>query len=344
LFARRDAHPTVTVRVAFDENEITVEDNAAGITFEADHKSGGFSLTLKVQAWARDDTVPWTVPISKRSPKANNTGTRIVLRELHDEIKRRILDGNFEGELIEKLSKVYSFFLGRVVEMSVNGKTVKATQFVIGRNFSHDKFHVRDVDCTITAGIASAAGDKFVGEAAGWFVFCNFRTVIYGDKTPLTGWGSTLPLFQPKHRPFLGLVLFTSANPESLPWTTTKRSVNEDDVIWQEAKVRMVAVAKPVLRFLDSRYPTEGVDVDPKRIAELSGRASNVFDAAVSQRRAFTAPPKEPPKETKVQYYAKRSELERVRRHFGRSNNNMSASEVGRQTFEFFLRNEVSGR
>ena len=311
------------------------------VSITSDHARGGFSLDLNVANWAKDQRVPWTFPISKRTPKPMMTGTRIVIENLHDEIRRRVADGRFKEDLIEKLSKVYSFFLGRVIAITVNDTPVSATNFEIGSNYSHEKFKSNGVTCSITAGIAAATGDRFTAEAAGWFVFCNFRTVIYGDKTPLSGWGATLPLFQPKHRPFIGLVSFTSADPESLPWTTTKGSVNEDNIAWQEAKLRMVTLAKPVIKFLDSRYSNEGTDVEPTKVARVSGEKSNVFATAVSPRRIFTVSKEQPPKDVKVQYMAKRQELDKVRKHFSRSN--MSASEIGRKTFDFFLRNEVSG-
>ena len=311
------------------------------ISVVSDHEHGGFSLELDVRKWARDTQLPWTFPIDKRPPKANATGTKIVIRHLHEDTKARISDGRFESDLIEKISKVYSFFLGRIVIASVNGKPVHATEFEIGSNFSHDNFTSDGVSCSITAGIAAASGDKFVADAAGWFVFCNFRTVIYGDKSRLSGWGDTLPLFQPKHRPFLGLIFFTSADPELLPWTTTKGSINEDNLVWQDAKMRMVANAKPILKFLDARYSAEGTEVDPGRVAKISGPPENVFEATVSQHKLFKVKRKAGSKQVKVQYFASQPELDRVRKHFARAT--MSASEIGRKTFDFFLRNEVGG-
>jgi hypothetical protein len=103
----------------------------------------------------------------------------------------------------------------------------------------------------------------------------------------------------------------------------------------------MVTLAKPVIKFLDSRYSNEGTDVEPTKVARVSGEKSNVFATAVSPRRIFTVSKEQPPKDVKVQYMAKRQELDKVRKHFSRSN--MSASEIGRKTFDFFLRNEVSG-
>ena len=195
------------------------------------------------------------------------------------------------------------------------------------------------VDCSITAGIAKTPGATFVAENAGWFIFCNFRAVIFSDKTQLTGWGRTIPQFQPKHRPFLGIVSFTSANPELLPWTTTKGSISEDSLVWQEAKSRMGAIAKPILRLLDARYTDEGTDIAPKELADLSGESTNVFKIVISKNRNFTSPPKKLLKDVSVQYYAKREELDAIKKHFSRSY--MSAKEIGRTTFDYFLKNEI---
>jgi len=309
------------------------------ISIISDHKKGGFSLNLDVGKWAQKPELPWGFPIAERPKNPAKTGTKIEIKSLHPEIARRIKDGKFEDDLIEKLAKVYSYFVGRIVNIYVNNRRVDATQFELGSNFSHENFKSNGVGCSITAGLAKTSTDNFRADTAGWFVFCNFRTVIYGDKTQLTGWGSLLPLFQPKHRPFLGIVSFTAADPELLPWTTTKGSINEDNIVWQEAKAKMAASAKPIIHLLDTRYSSGGTDIAPQQLAELSGATSNVFDAAISKQRTFLLPTKAPPKEVKVQYNAKVEEIEKIRKHLSRSK--LSASAIGRKTFDHYLKNEV---
>jgi hypothetical protein len=316
------------------------------ITMLSEHKDGGFGLTLNVPNWAKDATLPWTIPISKRPRRMANesTGTTITISDIHPEIRSRLMDKTFETELKDRISKVYSFFIGRIVNIYVNGQEVDRTEFEIGEdNFSHDKFKRGKVDCSILAGIATPAGGRFLNAGAGWFVFCNFRTVLYGDKSLQTGWGGgDLPLFQPKHRPFLGIVLFTSSDPEALPWTTTKGHINEDSAVWQEAKLKMAAVGKPVTGFLDKRYSDEGTSIQPSGIAKLAGEGMNVFDAAIGNRSTFILPSrktKKPKTTTKIQYEISLKELERVRRHFGRTN--MAGTEIGRYTFDYFMENEV---
>lgn len=61
----------------------------------------------------------------------------------------------------------------------------------------------------------------------------------------------------------LALSFSFSADPESLPWTTTKASVNEESAVWQEAKRHMVKVGRGVIAFLDKRYTETGTDITP---------------------------------------------------------------------------------
>src|SRR5205807_4780102 len=138
--------------------------------------------------------------------------------------------------------------------------------------FATEKFKSDGVSCNITAGLASSTGEGFRDRNAGWFIFCNGRAILYADKSTLTGWGGAglLPIFQPKHRPFLGTVFFVSANPEALPWTTTKSSVNEESAVWQAAKRHMVKVARVIIGFLDKRYTEDGTEITPADLQDAS--------------------------------------------------------------------------
>ena len=120
-------------------------------------------------------------------------------------------------------------------------------------------------------GLGTPTAGKYRDSGAGWFVFCNGRTVISADKSPKTGWNNNgLPIFQPKHRPFLGTVYFVSRHADRLPWDTTKSGINEDSEIWQEAKRRMVSVGRSITSFLDGRYADEGTEVAQKDLAEAA--------------------------------------------------------------------------
>jgi len=249
-------------------------------------------------------------------------------------------DGVFQKQLREKIAQVYTIFIGRVVTVSVNGEPVHGLAFGVGENFNSEKFEVDGVTCTVTAGIAANPGGKFRESGSGWFVFCNGRNVIFADRTALTGWyNNGLPIPQPKHRPFVGIVFFVATDPEDLPWTTTKAGITTESMVWQTARRQMVAVARPIISYLDRRYTLEGTQLDPEQLQEASGSTVSVLAAAASERKTFSAPVMKKQAKKTIQYQAKLEDVERIERYLRRPG--MGGSAVGRYTFNFFLENEV---
>lgn len=266
------------------------------INISSDHKDGGFALKLNVASWAKIRTQPWTFDIEERTPSAENTGTKIVVTDLYDDVKRRLSDGIFEGQLKEAISKTYAYYLTKFVRIYVNDAPDFGVEFEIGSNVEKQEFTFGEVFCSVTAGIGVPVGGKFRDRSSGWFVFCNGRAVISADKSELTGWGSVgFPIFQPKHRPFLGTAFFVSSDAEQLPWTTTKSAINEDSALWQEAKRQMASVGRKVITFLDGRYTDEGTEVASEDLREAAGARATVISAAVSKKSSFSPPKRAAP-------------------------------------------------
>jgi hypothetical protein len=310
------------------------------IDMVSDHRDGGFELKLNVRTWEGKPQERWGFDITTRSPATGAVGTRILITELYDDMVRRIGDGLFLTELRDQISRTYSFFIGRIVNIKLNGEQVKAESFEIGSNFAVEKFTKGTVSCNIKAGIAATTGDTFRDRNSGWFVFCNGRTVLFADKSNVTGWGAGLAIFQPKHRPFLGTVFFVSPDPEALPWTTTKGSINEESNVWQEAKREMVKVGHVITGFLDRRYSEDGAGIAPSELASASGKGVSVLTAAAStQTREFRFPKTVRPRTIRIQYEAKVVDMQTIEAYLRRPG--MGGSEVGRYTFNWFLKNVV---
>ena len=309
----------------------------------SDHVNGGFELNLDVVQWAKDTGMPWRFELVPREPvEPKRCGTIIEVWNLYDETKRRINDGVFEGQLKESIGNTYSYFLSKFVRIFVNGESVAAPNLLVGSNNETDRFDSNSVTCTIIAGLGTPIAEKYRERGSGWFVFCNGRTVISADKSPLTGWNNNgLPIFQPKHRPFLGTVYFVSRYPDRLPWDTTKSRINEDSDVWQEAKRLMVSVGRSVTSFLDKRYSDEGTDIAQKELTEVAKERVDAMKASTASTSHFTTPKRPPKTTTRIQYDAKIKHVESVTEFLGRPG--MSGSDVGRHTFHFFLRNEVGG-
>ncbi|MBY8964719.1 ATP-binding protein [Algiphilus sp. NNCM1] len=309
------------------------------IKITSDHVEGGFSLDLDVSTWERTTQQTWSFPIEERSP-VDTGGTSIKVSKLHEPVAARLRDSSFETELVTKISRTYSFFLDKVVSVELNGKTIRPDQPAIGANRASEHFNVDDVTVYVVAGLGAPKDDRYTAEQAGWNIYCNGRSVLQNDKSTLTGWGikGLLPSFQPKHRPFVGMVFFSSESPESLPWTTTKLGVNPDNHVWQRTLRRMAEVGRQVIEFLDRRYGEEGTTITSEDLSDARGNVNRV-DPSQMQLSSFKAPTKTDLPTTSIQYRVDKEKLKSVKKMIGRSS--MSNSEVGRYTFDYFFDNEV---
>jgi hypothetical protein len=309
------------------------------ITIKSDHAEGGFDLSLDVKRWQDIRVDPWTFDITTRPPVKTGTGTQIVITELYDDVVARISDGLFINHLRDLITRTYSFFIDRIVIIKVNDVVINSELFEIGDNYASHKFAYDGVSCNITAGIAVVKGDTFRDKNAGWYIFCNGRTVLFADKTSLTGWGAGLPIYQPKHRPFFGTVFFVSTDPEALPWTTTKSSINEESAVWQEASRHMTTVGRVITAFLDRRYSEDGTEIAPRELQSVAGTPVRMLTAAIAVQRAFRPPAAISSKTKTISYSAQMADIKRIANHLRRPS--MSGSDVGRFTFQHYLKNEV---
>jgi hypothetical protein len=314
------------------------------IKMTSDHAEGGFGMDLNVKSWARDPRQPWVidlVPRAKAGP--TNCGTTIEISDLFPDVVSRIKDGVFIDQLKRRISRTYTFFLNKIVRIDVNDDSIEGIPILISENRVVDSFQQGGVSCAISAGIAEPdARGRYIQEASGFYIFCNGRTVIFGDRSELTGWtGSpSLPLFQPKHRPFVGVVFFTAADPETLPWTTTKTAINQESGVWQEARRKMISAGRQVTGWLDNRYSGDGTEVSPADVRNAAGQTNNALAASASKKQNFRIPQKAPPKEIRIQYSALVEDIEKIAKYLRRPG--MGGAEVGRYTFEYFLKNRVS--
>ena len=309
------------------------------VNMTSTHPETGFTLDLDVRAWERKPQKEWSFDIEPREGKLNgHYGTKITIKELYPEIKSRIGDGKFRGDLVRNIARTYSYYLERVVSVEVEDDLVEPVDLELGDNRAMTKFELGEVSCTIIAGIAIPRGKFYEGEAAGWYIFCNGRGVSFAEKTSLTGWGIYLPNYQPKFRPFLGLVFFTSDLPELLPWTTTKASINQESAVWQQALRTMGVVGKQITSVLDQQYSTAGAEISREQLQDVAGPAVSALQNVAASARPFRMPVIRKTT-TRVCFDAEKSEIEEVKRHLGRRS--VSNVAVGRMAFDHFLDNVV---
>ena len=311
------------------------------IRMVSDHVDGGFELQLDVVEWSRDASTPWQFELTPRpGVLKDDTGTKVEIHDLHADVEVRLRGGSLNKELLEAVEATYAFFLAKFVRVSVNRERAAPVPLLISDNHATARFDIDGVTCAVAAGIGTPQSGAYRDKGAGWYVFCNGRALVSADKSSLTGWNNNgLPIFQPKHRPFLGLVYFVSDHPEQLPWDTTKSGVNVDSEVWQRATQSMVTVGKAVTSFLDSRYSDEGDPADKEDLQTLDRHRVDAIVTSIGTTRPFQRPTSPKRTNIRIQFDAQVEDLGKIARHLARPG--MSGSEVGRYVFEFFLRNEV---
>jgi len=199
------------------------------------------------------------------------------------------------------------------------------------------------VRVTLLASLASRdKKGRWSTESAGWYALCNGRVVVRANKTDLTGWGEPgTPLFHSKYRGFIGIAFFYSNNPHLLPWTTTKRGLNRESKVYQEAKNIMIGLSRPVLKFLDHMYPSDvKAQLDERSIAQ---KVLQIDFNSITEKPIGAFKIKEPVTKAikttvKVQYDAEEIDLNRIRKCMRKRS--WSASKIGKYTFEHFLKKE----
>ena len=316
------------------------------ITIESRTTHDGFSLNFSVDEWAADDD-DWDLPLTTVTPakKALDAGTRIVVTDLTPEAALRIGDGTLLGRLQEALGTTYSLFLDHFLSISLNGKRIQARHLPIGLSSTVAPavrtISLNGVTVELVAGLAARKSGEWNAEQAGWYVLCNGRVVVAADKTELTGWGSIFgPTFVSKYRGFVGIAFFFSTDPTALPWTTTKRGLNQESRVYLLVRKEMSGLAKPVLTFLNRMYPSEPAEgIHERRVADQLKLAA-VLDVVKKGDIAFTSPPSRSRKRDmiNVQYKAALADVDRIRKKLNKTK--LGAGEIGRMTFEYYLKLE----
>lgn len=310
----------------------------------------GFLVTSDLDEWVKQDQnlSDWSFPIEKR-PKAkdaDSAGTTVKITKLRDEVRSILADEDFLYTLYDEIGKVYGLFLNNSLEIIVNDRTIKPKIASLGASSSVQtalkKLSLDGVNVTIVASLAERdTAGKWATEKAGWYISCNGRLVLAADKSSTSGWGTgQIPTYQPKFRGFIGYVFFESNNPLDLPWTTTKRDLNQESRVFNLVKIEMRVLAKPIITFLNSMYPGElSEEPHERRIADdvksVDLRsATNKTESSFQVTRVKT----NKPQTTSIQYKVNHSDLVIVKKSLNRPD--LSNTSVGRMTFDYYMEKE----
>lgn len=306
----------------------------------------GFRVAIDVERWSRTPN-DWDFDLEK-TDKKNGIGTKISITALRDGIADEFSDIAFRNVLVKDIAKYYSFFIQKGLAVYVNESIVPAYGFKLKTSEEFEPVHYSyddeaGVHVEISAGLAGNPPNdispdvKFENkEYWGWFVLCNDRVVLAGNKDEDTGWGDdNFPAWHPQYNGFMGIVSFYG-NASALPWTTTKRDLDTTSPIYRRAIVKMKEASRPYLDYTSQRK----ADLDAAKKLESAAALKSV--SGLAQRKQMKLPifENKPKVQMSTISYQKPKELVRtVAETLG--NRNMSFKQVGIRTFEYYVENEI---
>jgi hypothetical protein len=304
-----------------------------------------FSVPINVQTWLENDVPPWDFDIQSDAPLEED-GVEIVVNGLTVGATRAFDSPSFVQNLRRTIARDYTLHINRGLKISINGKVVPGVQIELRTSDEFAPMHVEykdetdgmEVSVEVIGGMFAPPPDTSEPDEKGdsenpygWYVGCNGRIVLAADKSTLSGWGvDGWPVWHPQYAGFLGLVLFTAANPAALPLTTTKRNVDTTSEIFRRARPRMRDVTRQWIDYTNSRKQAlEEAKEKERKAALVSIYQLKKVEAA--KLPALTARRGPPP--ANVHYSVPVTKMKKLAQALG--NINLAYRDVGLKSFDY---------
>ncbi len=231
------------------------------------------------------------------SETGQSRGTRIEVRCLRDGVSQQFASSEFLAEFKETLSTYYAYIMGMGFEVELNGTVVSPKQMRLLFADSDDEAFSRHriqpfiyeaeqdgVKVFLAVGFSGKIPsdeevsdslqthrDSYSSRDAGWTIVCNDRTVVYCDKTSLTGWGvAGVPRYHTQFVAIAGIVLFSSEDPSQLPTTTTKRGIEASSDLYLQVRDKMIEGMQIFTRYTYAWKSREKVRASRKHFDKTS--------------------------------------------------------------------------
>jgi len=312
-----------------------------------------FVLNVDVEAWAKKvdehGKEIWEFEFEELhrdvSHEMKDCGTTITVERLHPPIAEEFEIENFKLRLIESLRSKHEESLAKGLIIEVGSVTLSHDEAALLMSDEIKPIHIAstvkaegkpDVLIDTYAGIVEEADE----EESGWYVSCNGRLILKGDKTTVTGWdvpfdGGKIPKAHYQFARFRGYVRFHSDLAALLPWNTTKSGLDTESPLYQSTKLEMVVAMRQVIDFLN-KLDAE-IDAGEDFLMTAIKAANPVKIAEIPEQQVFVFPtPKASrpmPKTNWIRYNKPAEEIERVKDLMGVT----TTKEVGEGTFDYYL-------
>jgi len=300
------------------------------ILFESDDLKNYFRVKIELDNWKKEPE-DWTFEFDAMGSSKGVAFTKISIIKLHGDVEAELEPDTFRNELQYRISETYFLFMQEKVDIYMNDKKIEPFELTIGFSKdiepAHKSFDVNGVSVKLTAG---AHPDY---ENPGWFIFCNNRLIILGERTSLTGWGKRgVPIYHSKFNRFKGFAYIDCEDPAKLPWNTAKNGLDTSSPVYIAILDEMQTMTQQYTTFMSRAYPTEKEETIGKNIL---GELQTKSVREIKQDQLFKAP-KIPvgPKYTTISYLKQQTEVDNLKECMG--DKYMYNKQLGERTFEYY--------
>lgn len=330
-------------------------------TVESEHQGERWAVEVDVPTWLEPDT-PWTFPIEAQD--ANGTeGTVLRAEQLLPSAAASFGRPAFLSRVTSEIAMRHAIALEQGLSITVNGRPLTARPAqLLQSDIVKPLTYFEDVavdngtptlSMRLYAGLTTLDEDEnqdevdtdepmlFTGhDAAGWYVFCNDRALVFADRSRLTGWGEEAPRYHPQYRRFRGFV-YLNGDSRAMPWNTTKTYVDEDSAVWQHVRRSIVdALRKSVTVMNRIKREVQRMPPDQRPLVTALTAARPSAVEALEPHRTWVVPnppPRVVERTTKISYSVATSAFEDAASFLETD----KPSEVGQRTFRYWMRREV---
>jgi hypothetical protein len=306
-------------------------------------------------------------------------GTSIRISKLRDGVKNAFIDTTFGQNFSKAIAAHYAYIMGKGFQVYLNEEIIKPNPIRLLFSLPEDsvvsehairpfmfKATHNAVDIFLAVGFAEGKTipskeeadasfenfrEKYSSADAGWTVICNDRTVLYCDKSPLTGWGvSGVPQFHMQFNAISGIVVFSSDDARLLPITTTKRGIDAQSELYLHVKDKMVEGMKLFTNYTNDWKGKELVGKSRESFAQTSKATVNELVMQTKQLNMSSTRgtlkglqyrprlPKPPTSNEKIRISFSRPEKEvRILSKYLFDTPDEKASEIGEECFRLIL-------
>jgi len=287
--------------------------------------------------------------------RSKSRGTTITINSLNSGIGDSFADPAFKNELLKTISRDYTFFLEKGLSIKIDDTATTSFKYALkeGDNIApgYQVYEDDGVSVRVIAGLIEDLPDEIPDEVKpglvdrfGWYVICNDRVVLAGDKSDKTVWGNdNFQVWHPQYTGFGGFVFFQSDDQSKLPWTTTKRDLDSTSPLYRRSIIKMKALTEDFIKYTNRRK----AELDEAKKLERDTRRVDVYSMGMKPEAIRVTPLKLPtlssaasaPEMITISYKRKKSEIDEIRRNEG--NPLMPAKEVGNITFDYYRKMEL---